>query len=48
MVRINFTRMEVQELRLWASECRERQEETGMKWDEEQQRIKDKLDKVVK
>lgn len=46
MVTIRFKPMEVQELLLWGKHHKDRQTETGMKWDDEQQRIIDKLNKV--
>lgn len=47
MVSIRFKYMEVQELILWGSEYRERQESVGMGWDEDQQVIIDKLKKAI-
>ncbi|MBR9701798.1 hypothetical protein GOV13_02660 [Candidatus Pacearchaeota archaeon] len=47
MVSIRFTKMEVQELRLWASAYRDTQEGTGIAWEHDQQKIREKLDKAA-
>jgi len=48
MVTMRFTKIEVQEILLWGKYHRERQEETGLAWDEQQEKIIQKLDKQVK
>lgn len=45
MVTIRFTEMEIQEIKSWGNTYKTLQEETGVKWDEQQQRILDKLKK---
>lgn len=48
MVNLRLTKMEVQELRLAMQIHRENQEKTGVTWEEDQQRIREKLDEAVK
>lgn len=47
MVTIRFKPMEIRELLLWGKLHRERQEETGMRWDEDQEYIIKKLKRSV-
>ena len=46
MVTLRLTKMEVQELKLWGVTYKNMQEETGLKWDDDQERILEKLKKV--
>ena len=43
MVTLRLTKMEVQELKLWGVTYKNMQEETGLKWDDAQERILNKL-----
>jgi hypothetical protein len=43
MVTIRFKPMEIQEILLWGKEYREKQEDVGMHWDDDQQKIIEKL-----
>ena len=47
MVRLNLTRMEVQELRVWAVFNKEKQEEVGLPWDIDQQKLCEKLNYAI-
>ena len=47
MVNLKLTRQEVQELRLAMIYHREKQEEVGLKWEKDQQRIVEKLNYAV-
>jgi len=46
MVTLQLTKMELQELKLWGVTYKNMQEETGLKWDDDQERILEKLKKV--
>jgi len=46
MVTLRLTKMELQELKLWGVTYKNMQEETGLKWDDDQERILEKLKKV--
>ena len=48
MVNLRLTKMEVQELRLAMQIHKENQEGTGVAWEEDQQKLRDKLDKAIK
>jgi hypothetical protein len=43
MVTLRFSKMAVQELKLWGTSYKIMQEETGVKWDEDQERILNQL-----
>lgn len=47
MVNLKLSRMEVQELRVWAYYNREIQEEIGLKWCEDQKKLVEKLNLAV-
>lgn len=47
MVMLRLTKMEVQELRLWAYTHQKMLEDCGMKFESDQIRLKEKLDKAV-
>lgn len=44
---LRLTKMEVQELRLWGYAYKEKQEETGLKFEEDQKKILTKLNTLV-
>jgi hypothetical protein len=39
MVTLRFSKMAIQEIKLWGASYKNMQEETGVKWDEQQERI---------
>ena len=43
MVTLRLTKMEVQELKLWGNVYKIAQEETGVNWEEDQERLMKKL-----
>lgn len=46
MVTLRLSKMKVQELKLWGASYKIMQEETGLKWEEDQEKLLQQLRKV--